>query len=172
MNTTAGNDELVDFWSSYDAMDSSAVKREEEKEDARPTTTTTDSATMTTSAAAATPVVTTMARNNGVWLDISNIMYRWTQQLLDAEAHNSQANDFHRLVAESLQRQQLDGLLSEWEVDELRYVGVLWSDLSHLVSCYTLGCTALKRKLISTLLELYTMKQINHQLFIEVCLTL
>ena len=133
MNTTAGNDELVDFWSSYDAMDSSVVNREEEKEVVRPTTTT-GSVTMTMETAA-TPAVTKIARNNGVWLDISTIMDRWTLQLLDAEAHNSQTNDFHRLLSESLQRQQLDGLLSEWEVDELRYVGVLWSDLSHLVSC-------------------------------------
>ena len=169
MNTTAGNDELVDFWSSFNATESPVVKQEEEKKEEVTRPTTSESATMTT---APTAVATTTTRSNDVWLDISNIMYRWTQQLLDVEEHNSQANDFHRLLSESLQRQQLDGLLSEWEVEELRYVGGLWSDLSRIVSCYTLGCTALKRKLISTLLELYTMKQISHQLFIEVCLTL
>ena len=107
-----------------------------------------------------------------VWIEISNIMQAWTQRILDVDTEFSRTSDLQQLIGESLQRQLLDGLLSDWEVNELKYVGGLWADLSNTVSCYSLGARGLKGRLISILLELYSMKQIDRLMFIDICSTL
>ena len=104
--------------------------------------------------------------------DISNTMDCWFQRVLDTESQLRQTKDIQNAIAESLQRQQLDGLLTYYEINELRYIGQLWLDLSCGISCYTTGCTVLKGRLISILLELFTMKQINSQMFLNICMIL
>lgn len=110
--------------------------------------------------------------HRNIWYDVSDVMYEWTQRLLDTEVQVSRTKDFHQLIMESLERQKLDGFLSDREVADLHFIAGLWTDLSQTFSCYTLGCDVQKRRLISIVLELYTLKQINRKLFLEICLTL
>ena len=110
--------------------------------------------------------------HRNIWYDVSDVMYEWTQRLLDTEVQVSRTRDFHQLVTESLERQKLDGFLSDREVADLHFIAGLWTDLSQTFSCYTLGCDVQKRRLISIVLELYTLKQINRKLFLDICLTL
>ena len=101
--------------------------------------------------------------------DISVTMDRWFQRVLDGESQMRQTNCLHNAVVESLQRQQLDGLLTDWEVNELGYIAQLWIDLSRGISCYSAGCSVSKGILIRILLDLFAMKQIDSKIFVNIC---
>ena len=113
--------------------------------------------------------------DQNVWLDISNSLQTWTHRLLDTESRVvSKSNDFLQVISDCLYRQQLDGLLTELEVNELKYIGQLWVNLSHAVSSYyTFGRTVVfKERVICVLLELYSMKQIPRQMVTDICMNL
>ena len=108
-----------------------------------------------------------------VWEDIATALNNWTQRILDVESRcNNKAATFRQTIEESLRRQQLDGFLSHHDLYELRYIADLWTNLLQATSCYTVGCTFVKRDIITYLLELYSSGQINKNLFIETCLKL
>ena len=166
--------DIIDFWSSFDPVvvndEEKVAKVEEDGEDDEITSMIThvDGEGIDETG----PPPRQSSTNRNIWYDVSDVMQEWTQRLLDTEVQVSRTKDFHQLITESLQRQQLDGFLSDREVCDLRYVADLWTDLSQTLSCYTLGCDVQKRRLISIILELYTLKQINRKLFLEICLTL
>ena len=109
----------------------------------------------------------------GVWEDIATALNNWTQRILDVESRfNNKAATFRQTIEESLRRQQLDGFLNHHELSELRYIADLWTNLLQATSCYTIGCIFVKRDIITYLLELYSLGQINKSLFIESCLKL
>ena len=101
--------------------------------------------------------------------DISVTMDRWFQRVLDGESQMRQTNGLHNAVLDSLQRQQFDGLLTDWEVNELGYIAQLWMDLSRGISCYSTGCSVSKGRLIRILLDLFVMKQIDSKIFVNIC---
>ena len=108
-----------------------------------------------------------------VWEDIATALNNWTQRILDVESRcNNKAATFRQSIEESLRRQQLDGFLNHHDISELRYIADLWTNLLQATSCYTIGCTFVKRDIITYLLELYSLGQINKSLFIETCLKL
>ena len=108
-----------------------------------------------------------------VWEDIATALNNWTQRILDVESRcNNKADTFRQTIEESLKRQQLDGFLNHHDISELRYIADLWTNLLQATSCYTVGCTFVKRDIITYLLELYSLGQINKSLFIETCLKL
>ena len=108
-----------------------------------------------------------------VWEDIATALNNWTRRILDVESRcNNKAASFRQTIEDSLRRQQLDGFLNHHDVSELRYIADLWMNLLQATSCYTIGCTFVKRDIITYLLELYSLGQINKNLFIETCLKL
>ena len=80
--------------------------------------------------------------------------------------------NFHRQIEKSIRRQQLDEFLSSHGITELRYITDVWIKLLNAVSSYSIGCVFVKREIITLLLELYMLKQINSCLFIETCVKL
>ncbi len=105
--------------------------------------------------------------------DIVDALNSWTQRILDVEHRcNNKAANFRQTIEQSLQRQQLDGFLNHQDVSELRYITDLWTNLLQSISCYTIGCASVKRDIITHLLELHVLGQINSNLFIETCLKL
>ena len=108
-----------------------------------------------------------------VWQDIATALNNWTQRILDVESRcNNKATSFRQTIEESLRRQQLHGFLNHHDISELRYIADLWTNLLQAASCYTVGCTFVKRDIVTYLLELYSLGQINKSLFIETCLKL
>ena len=103
-----------------------------------------------------------------VWDDIATALNNWTQRILDVETRcNNKTATFRQTIEESLRRQQLDGFLNHHDLYELRYIADLWANLLQATSCYTVGCTFVKRDIITYLLELYSSGQINKSLFID-----
>ena len=108
-----------------------------------------------------------------VWQDIARALNNWTQRILDVESRcNNKTATFRQTIEESLRRQQLHGFLNHHDLSELRYIADLWTNLLQAASCYTIGCTFVKRDIITYLLELHSLGQINKSLFIETCLKL
>ena len=111
-------------------------------------------------------------RRNYVWHNIADAVNSWSCRILFAECLHTKSEDFRHAIETSLYRQQLDGFLSDHDAAELRYITYLWVQLLNSLSSYLVGCEFRKRKIITLLLELYSMKQISENLFIETCLKL
>ena len=108
-----------------------------------------------------------------VWLDIAEALNIWSQRILYVESRYNTTASFRQTIEESLRRQQLDGFLDHNDLCELRHITDLWTNSLQSISCFTVGCDyIIKRDFITCLLELYTLKQIDSNLFIETCLKL
>lgn len=105
-----------------------------------------------------------------VWTDIEEALYRWTNQILDAESRHEKTASFFENIDASLRRQQLDGFLNHHDISELRYIADLWTNLLNCISSYTISCETVRRDIITYLLELYKLRQITDCLLIETCL--
>ena len=107
-----------------------------------------------------------------MWLSIANALDNWTQRIVDTETRQSKCTTFQQRISESLDRMRGDGLLNHHDIAELQHVTNLWSHLLAAASCYTVGCAFAKRDVITLLLELYSLKQLTSDLFVEACLQL
>ena len=101
---------------------------------------------------------------------ISEALESWSQRVCNLETICKQTTDFHEKVTNSLQRQVIDGLLSQQDVKELEYAADFWQKLYVTYNCRVLGCEFSTQDLLTYLLELYSLKQISKQFFIEVTL--
>ena len=111
-------------------------------------------------------------KETDVWSDIVDALDNWTQRVIDAESRHNTSGNFQQQIEDSIRRQQLDGFLTSHDVAELRYITDIWIKLLNTISSYSIDCEFVKRDIITLLLELYTLRQINSCLFIETCLKL
>ena len=111
--------------------------------------------------------------SSDAWNDITEALNNWVQRILTIESiYNNKTASFRQTIEQSLRRQQLDGFLNYQDVSELRYITDLWINLLQSISSYTIGCASVKKDIITYLLELHVLGQINSALFIETCLKL
>ena len=109
---------------------------------------------------------------SNVWIDIEEALNDWTDRILKVENEWKKTTSFRENIEASLKRQQLDGFLNDQDIAELRYTADIWVNLLKCMSSYKIGCEFVKRDIITYLLELYELCQINDRLFIEACLKL
>ena len=98
-----------------------------------------------------------------VWQDIATALNNWTQRILDVESRcNNKAASF---------RQTIEGYNS-WTGLSITstYANYDILQISGRVYCNTVRRVSVKRDIITYLLELHTLRQINGNLFIETCL--
>ena len=60
--------------------------------------------------------------------DIVDAIVSWSTQILDAESKLKHSQDLRQDIVDSVQRQLLDGLISEQDSKELVYVADLWAN--------------------------------------------
>ena len=96
----------------------------------------------------------------------------WTERIIDAESRIKKTQDIRKSVLDSLNRQVLDGLISEQDAIELEYTCDLWINLYKSFLCRSSGADFSDQDVLTYLLELYTLKQISKQLFINIALEL
>ena len=89
----------------------------------------------------------------------------WVAKLLDNGT--GQKDIWSEKIKESLGKQLQDGLLSYYEYIDLEYVGRVWTGLLSKLNTYNLGSTCNKKDIFTLLLELYDLKQISKELFVE-----
>ena len=107
-----------------------------------------------------------------VWVDISNALDNWLDRVVDIESRfssNTQTTGIDQRIERAIQRMLEDGLLNICDAGELRFVGDSWLRLLNAYSCYSIGCTTYKHDIYSSLLDLFTAKQISRDLFICIC---
>jgi hypothetical protein len=111
-------------------------------------------------------------RMNKILEDIVDNLNAWTERIVDVEERLKKSTDIRKSVVDSLNRQVLDGLISEQDSIELEYICDLWVNLYKSVLCKTVGADFSDRDVLTYLLELYTLDQISKKFFIDTALEL
>ena len=96
----------------------------------------------------------------------------WTEKILDAEARLKKTKDLRTSVIDSLNRQVLDGFISERDSIELEHTCDLLINLYNSCVCKSIGADFADRNVLTYLLDLYSLKQITKEFFISVTLEL
>ena len=104
--------------------------------------------------------------------DIVKALESWTDRIVDAEAQIKKLHGIQKLVQDSLNRQVLDGLISEQDSIELEYTCDLWVKLYKSQLCKSSGADFSDRDVFGYLLELYSLKQISKKFFVDIALEL
>ena len=104
--------------------------------------------------------------------DISEALESWSQRILAIETKIERTRDLRENIVNTLQRQVLDGLISEQDSFELEYVADLWINLYKTFLCHSIGTEFTDRDVFTYLLELFGLKQISKDFFIRVALQL
>ena len=124
------------------------------------------------STSAATSTQTIKDEDWGILQTISDALESWSERVCNLETICKRTSDFHQKVVNCLQGQLIDGLISQQDVKELEYAADLWQKLYITYNCKILGCEFSTRDVLTYLLELYSLKQISQEFFIEVALKL
>ena len=102
--------------------------------------------------------------------DIVIALDSWTEKIIDAESRIKKTQDIRKSVLDSLNRQVLDGVISEQDSIELEYICDLWINLYKSFLCKSSGADFADRDVLTYLLELYTLKQISKNFVINIAL--
>ena len=94
----------------------------------------------------------------------------WTEKILDIEERLKKTKDIRQSVLNSLNRQVLDGFISEQDSIELERTYDLWLNLYKSFLCKTADFA--DRDVLTYLLELYRLKQITKEFYINTTLEL
>ena len=104
--------------------------------------------------------------------DIVIALESWTDRIVDVESRIKKTQDIRKSVLDSLNRQVLDGLISEQYSIELEYTCNLWINLHKSFLLKSAGLEFSDQDVLTYLLELYSVKQISKKFFINVALEL
>lgn len=104
--------------------------------------------------------------------DITEALESWSHRILNVETGIKRTSDLRQEILNTLQRQVLDGLITEQDSIELEYVVDLWFNLYKTFLCRSIGTDFTDRDVLTYLLELFSLKQISKDFFIQVSLQL
>ena len=100
------------------------------------------------------------------------VLNNWLQQILFIESTFKTSKSLQLQIDEALDKLRVDGLLSSNDFEELKAIGKLWYELVELTYCYYAGSISNKKRLIEVLLELYSLKQLTREVFVNTCVQL
>ena len=104
------------------------------------------------------------------WWSIEDTFDNWLTSLIDIERRISTSKSLKgKHISQSIDGMLRDGLIGICEASELRYIGNCWTRLMNAHTLYSAGCHSYKYDILSTLLDLYSAKQITKELCIEIC---
>lgn len=103
---------------------------------------------------------------------IVDALNSWTERILDLEEKLKKTTDIRESIVSSLNRQVLDGFISEQDSIELEYTCDLWLNLYKTFICKTSGADFSDRDVLTYLIELYSLKQITKKFFVDIALQL
>ena len=104
--------------------------------------------------------------------DISQALDNWSHRILDVETKVKRVTDFRETIVADLHRKIQDGVISEQDSLEFEYITDLWSNLYKSFLCRSAGADFVDRDVITYLIELYGLKQISKELFVQIVLDL
>ena len=102
--------------------------------------------------------------------DIVIALESWTDRIVDVESRVKKTQGIRKSVLVSLNRQVLDGLISEQDSIELEHTCDLWINLYKSFLLKSAGVEFSDQDVLTHLLELYSLKQISKKFFINIAL--
>jgi hypothetical protein len=103
---------------------------------------------------------------------ISGALDAYSQHLFDVGIKIRREEDSYEDLITDLQRKVNAGIISEQDSIEFEYVADLWLNLYKSFICRSAGATFADRDVINYLIELYEVKQISKELFVQIVLEL
>ena len=103
---------------------------------------------------------------------ISGALDAYRRQLFDVEINIRRVEDSRENIFINLQRKVGANIISEQDSIEFEYVADLWLNLYKSFICRSTGANFADRDIINYLIELYKVKQISKELFVEITLEL
>ena len=108
------------------------------------------------------------ANDNEVWTNgIEATLNSWLQQIVYIESVFKTSKNAQLQIHDVLDKMRAEDLLSSNEFNELKEIGNLWHELVELIYCYYAGSVSNKKRIIELLLELYSLKQLTKEIFIN-----
>ena len=104
--------------------------------------------------------------------DIVIALESWTNKIDDVESRIKKTRDIRNSVLDSLNRQVLDGLMSEQDSIDLLYTCDLWINLYKSFLLRSTGVEFSDQDVLTYLLELFSLKQISKTFFLTIALQL
>ena len=98
---------------------------------------------------------------------VLNCIEAFEDQLLNAQLNVRVSNDIGHRIDALLNRQLEDNQVTVKEFIDLSRVRVLWTEVINALSTYNLGSTTNKRLIVTNLLQLFSLKQIKEEAFID-----
>ena len=102
--------------------------------------------------------------------DITQALDTWSQQLLDVEIKIKHIEDYRENLVGDLRRNVQERTISETDFLEFESVTDLWINLYKSVLFHSVGAEFADRDIIYYLLELYRLKQISKEIFVQIVL--
>ena len=103
---------------------------------------------------------------------ISGALDVYRRQLFDVEINIRRVEDSHENIFTNLQRKIDADIISEQDSIEFGFLADLWLNLYKSFICRSTGANFADRDVINYLIELYKIKQISKEIFIEITLEL
>ena len=91
----------------------------------------------------------------------------WLQQIVYIESVFKTSKNAQLQIHEVLDKMRAEDLLSSNEFNALKEIGNIWHELVQLIYCYYAGSISNKKRIIELLLELYSLKQLTKEIFIN-----
>ena len=104
--------------------------------------------------------------------NISRALENWSHNILDVETKVKRVKDFRETIVADLHRKIEDGVISEQDSLEFEYITDLWANLYKSFLCRSAGPDFADRDVVTYLIELYGLKQISKELFVQIVLDL
>ena len=103
---------------------------------------------------------------------ISGALDVYSQRLFDVGINIRRIEDSRENIFTNLQRKVDAGIISEQDSNEFKHVADLLLNLYKSFICRSTGATFADRDVINYLIELYEVKQISKELFVQIVLEL
>ena len=114
-----------------------------------------------------------MSSDSEILEDIAEALELWGQRILELETNFGKTKELSEKISNALNRQVLDGFISEQDSHKLQYIADLWTKLHNSASAHCMGTQIITeefpiRDIILNLLELFELQQISKDFFINI----
>ena len=109
-----------------------------------------------------------MSSDSEILEDIAEALELWSQRILELETNFGKTKELSEKISNALNRQVLDGMISEQDSSKLQYIVNLWTKLHNSISAHCMGTQIITEDVFSCLLELFDLQQISKEFFIKI----
>ena len=107
------------------------------------------------------------SQSEDILLKVLNSIETFEEKLLEAELYLRKSEDIGFRIDILLNRQFEDNQLTVKEFIDLSRMRVLWTEAANALNTYNLGCITSKNLILTNLLQLFSLKQLDEETFID-----